>query len=100
MSSDGSMHEEDSHLPFALGNRKESRRVPLGKLVEMRAKGQLKPAAAQIKRESEAAAPESRSVKKHKKSKNGAPAILSTKVPLSRKRVGEQRERERERERE
>ena len=64
--------------------------MSLGKMAELRAQGRLKPATAQVKRESEGAAAGARSAKKKpKKAKSGAPAILSTKVPLSRKRVGE-----------
>ncbi len=84
MSSDGSEQEQESGgLPFVL---KERPSMSLGKMAELRAQGRLKPAAAQVKRVSEGNA---RSAKKHKKSKSDAPAILSTKVPLSRKRVGE-----------
>ncbi len=81
--SDDSGDGDDDGLPFG-NDAAGQKRVPFSKLVELRARGQLRPT---HKREGEG---EDRpSKKKRKKSKSGEPAVLSTKVPLSRKRVGE-----------
>jgi hypothetical protein len=82
-------------MPFAFEGLSEPQRkrgrVSLGKMADLRAQGKIKPSVAQVRREGEGSGGTagSRSGKKAKKSKSDAPAVLSTKVPLSRKRVGE-----------
>jgi hypothetical protein len=63
--------------------------IPLGKLAEMRSRGVLPSGRQTLKRSVPDDQPTKKKSASHKKRKSGEPAILSTKVPISRKRIGE-----------